>query len=65
MTSLFPRPSGLQISVDSSRVHSHSSRVTIVDLLLDWSDEARRLGRVQRAEYLLCLAWEAYDRLPR
>ena len=45
--------------------HSRSSRGTIVNRLLDWSDEARRLGRVRRAEYLVDLAWEAHDRVPR
>ena len=45
--------------------HSRSNQGTIVNRLLDWSDEARRLGRVRRAEYLVCLAWEAYDRVPR
>jgi hypothetical protein len=46
-------------------LHSRSNRATIVNRLLDWSDEARRLGRVRRAEYRVCLAWEAYDRVPR
>ena len=45
--------------------HLRSNRGTIVNRLLDWSDEARRLGRLRRAEYLVCLAWEAYDRVPR
>jgi hypothetical protein len=45
--------------------HSRSNRGSIVNRLLDWSDEARRLGRVRRAEYLVCLAWDAYDRVPR
>jgi hypothetical protein len=50
----------------SAADHSHwrYDRGTVVNRLLDWSDEARRLGRVRRAEYLVCLAWEAYDRLP-
>lgn len=48
--------------VDYTR--SRSNRDTIVNRLLDWSDNARRLGRVRRADYLVCLAWEAYDRVP-
>ncbi len=44
--------------------YSRSNRGTIVNRLLDWSDEARRLGRVRRAEYLVGLAWEAYGRVP-
>jgi len=45
--------------------HSHSrlDRDTIINRLLDWSEEARRAGRVRRAEFLVCLAWEAYDRV--
>ena len=34
-----------------------------VNRLLDWADEARRRGRRQRAEDLVCLAWEAYERM--
>jgi hypothetical protein len=49
--------------VDYSR--SRSNRASIVNRLLDWSEQARRLGRVQRAECLVCLAWQAYDRAPR
>ena len=30
--------------------------------LAEWADEARRSGRVQRADKLLLMAWEAYDR---
>lgn len=33
----------------------------IVERLMDWSDAARRAGRVERAERLLFLAWAAYD----
>src|SRR5271156_5513332 len=39
-------------------------RATTINRLLDWSDEARSVGRVRRAEYLVCLAWDAYDRAP-
>lgn len=39
-------------------------RATIVNRMLDWSDEARAKGRVQRAEYLVCLAWDAYEQAP-
>ena len=58
-----PDDKACAIVVDYS--HSRSNREAIVNRLLDWSDEARRLGRVRRAEYLVCLAWEAYDRVPR
>jgi hypothetical protein len=46
--------------------HSRLShdRETIVNRVLDWAEEARARGRVRRAEYLVCLAWEAYDRVP-
>jgi hypothetical protein len=40
------------------------NRATIVNRLLDWSDKARVAGRVRRAEHLVCLAWDAYDRVP-
>jgi hypothetical protein len=46
------------------RSHRRYDRETMVNRLLDWSEAARALGRVQRAEYLVCLAWEAYDRVP-
>jgi hypothetical protein len=39
------------------------SRETVVNRLLDWHDEARRAGRAERADFLVYLAWEAYDRL--
>jgi hypothetical protein len=48
--------------VDRSR--RHADRATIVNRMLDWSDEARANGRVRRAEDLVCLAWEAYERIP-
>ncbi len=41
-----------------------ADRATTVNRLLDWSDEARARGRVRRGEYLVCLAWDAYDRVP-
>jgi hypothetical protein len=49
--------------VDDS--HSRSNRGAIVNRLLDWSEEARGQDRLRRAEYLVWLAWEAYDRVPR
>jgi len=48
--------------IDRSR--RRADRATIVNRLLDWSDEARATGRVPRAEYLVWLAWDAYDRAP-
>jgi hypothetical protein len=48
--------------VDHAR--PRADRATIVNRLLDWSDKARATGRVRRAEHLVCLAWNAYDRLP-
>ena len=48
----------------TSRRHSSSDRETIVNRLLDWAEDARARGRERRAEYLVCLAWEAYDRVP-
>ena len=33
----------------------------IIDRLLNWVDEARSNGRELRAEYLIGLAWVAYD----
>ena len=44
--------------------HARFDRETIINRLLDWAVEAREQGRVRRAEYLVCLAWEAYDRVP-
>ena len=38
------------------------SRDKLVNRLLDWAQEARLGGREERAEMLLALAWEAYDR---
>lgn len=46
------------------RSGGRADRATIVNRLLDWSDEARATGRLRRAEYLVCLAWDAYDRVP-
>lgn len=34
----------------------------VTERLLVWSEEARRRGQPARAEALLLLAWEAYDR---
>lgn len=42
---------------------SHSDWETVVTRLLDWADEAKLRGRARRADYLVCLAWEAYERL--
>ncbi len=42
-----------------------SEREKVVNRLLDWADEARRQGRMRRADFLVCLAWDAYDRVPR
>jgi len=39
-----------------------SSRDKTVNRLLDWAEDARMAGRRERAEYLLSLAWEAFDR---
>jgi len=44
--------------------HARFDRDTIINRLLDWAVEAREQGRVRRADYLVCLAWEAYDRVP-
>lgn len=55
---------GLTYPLTVDRFHPRADRDTIVNRLLDWSNEARRVGRVERAEYLVCLAWEAYDRAP-
>jgi len=33
----------------------------LINRLLDWAEEARGQGRLKRADYLLSLAWEAYD----
>ena len=33
--------------------------------LAEWADQARQAGRVERADKLLLLAWEAYDRPAR
>ena len=33
--------------------------------LADWADEARHSGRARRADELLSLAWQAYDRPAR
>src|SRR5580658_2474868 len=48
--------------VDHAR--PRADQAAIVNRLLDWSDKARATGRVRRAEYLVCLAWDAYHRLP-
>lgn len=37
----------------------------LVERLTDWSEAARRAGRTERADRLLLLAWEAYDRPAR
>lgn len=44
--------------------HAHFDRDTIINRLLDWAAEAREQGRLRRYDYLVCLAWEAYDRVP-
>ena len=36
----------------------------VAERLADWSDQARRAGRVERSDRLLLAAWEAYDRPP-
>jgi hypothetical protein len=36
-------------------------RTSVINRILDWSDEARAKGRNDRAQYLTCLAWSAYD----
>ena len=41
-----------------------ADRATMVNRILDWSDEARAKGRVGRAEHMLCLAGAAYDEMP-
>jgi hypothetical protein len=41
-----------------------ADRATIVNRILDWSDEARARGQVRRAEHMVCLAWAAYDQTP-
>lgn len=33
----------------------------LAERLADWADEARRSGRMDRADALLLLAWKAYD----
>jgi hypothetical protein len=38
-----------------------ADRATIVNRILDWSDEARAKGQLRRAEHMVCLAWAAYD----
>lgn len=38
-------------------------RDKVVNRLLDWADDSHRRGQELRAEYLIALAWEAYDRL--
>jgi hypothetical protein len=48
--------------IDHARPRADRART--VNRLLDWSDEARATGRERRAEYLVCLAWDAYDRIP-
>ena len=37
----------------------------LAERLADWSEAARRAGRTERADRLLLLAWEAYDRAAR
>lgn len=39
-----------------------SSGAAAAERLAEWADEARRAGRTNRADQLLMLAWEAYDR---
>jgi hypothetical protein len=41
-----------------------ADRASIVNRILDWSDEARARGQVRRAEHMVCLAWAAYDQTP-
>jgi hypothetical protein len=38
------------------------SAYAVTDRLLDWTEQASLAGRRHRAETLLLLAWEAYDR---
>ena len=47
-----------------SCLHFKSPRPTdaMTDRLLDWHDQAKLSGRKTRAETLLALAWESYDR---
>ena len=62
-------PGPMHVSDGSGRasVFAHSTvsanRETVVNRLLDWAEEARARGRERRAENLVCLAWDAYDRL--
>ena len=53
-----------QALVSATAAHAHFDRETVVNRLLDWAVEARERGRVKRADYLVCLAWDAYDRVP-
>jgi len=34
---------------------------SFIDRVLTWAEEARNNGRELRAEYLVCVAWQAYD----
>ena len=50
--------------INEARMPS-SERAMTIDRILDWYDEARASGRMDRAHFLTCLAWEAFDRCER
>lgn len=56
-----PRAAG---ACDAAVTRSRLDRGATINRILDWCDEARAGGRAERAQFLTCLAWEAYDRLP-
>ena len=51
------------LAVATPRALRHPDAV--VERLAEWADEARQSGRTVRADNLLLLAWEAYDRPAR
>jgi hypothetical protein len=55
---------GQAVASVGAHAHARFDREKIVNRLLDWAEEAREQGRARRADYLVCLAWDAYDRVP-
>lgn len=52
----------IDVMADGFSARTTADRDAVVNRVLDWSEAARARGREERAQRLLCLAWEAFDR---
>ena len=50
-------------TIRNFRRRATAERDAVVNRILDWCDQAHTNRRDERAQYLLNLAWEAFDRL--